>query len=133
MKACCSSLAPSQGCSSCRHKLHGALSSQAKDTEALNATYDGISGLARALATDLKSGLKDSKSVEAHRQALGANQYKQVPPKSFFSIFFEGFNDPVILLLCFAATVRPASCRLVSTHARMHAHGTAFPAVLDAA
>eukprot|EP00878_Enallax_costatus_P036406 GHUV01040882.1.p1 GENE.GHUV01040882.1~~GHUV01040882.1.p1 ORF type:complete len:119 (-),score=11.38 GHUV01040882.1:370-726(-) len=77
-----------------------------KDSETLGKRYGGVYGLATALATDLKGGLCDAKSVDAHRQTFGANQYKRVPPKSFFSILLEGFKDPVILLLCAAATVR---------------------------
>lgn len=61
------------------------------------------------LSSDTKAGLHSegngNNSVDAHRAAFGANQYRQVPPKSFFAILFEGFKDPVILLLCAAATV----------------------------
>lgn len=35
----------------------------------------------------------------------GPNTYKQVPPKSFWSILLEAYKDPVILLLCAAALV----------------------------
>ncbi len=48
-------------------------------------------------------------SIAAHRQAFGSNTYKTAPPKSFFAIWFEAFNDPVILLLCAAAAVSPAA------------------------
>ena len=43
--------------------------------------------------------------MESSRGKYGANTYTQVPPKSFFAILYEGFKDPVILLLCAAATV----------------------------
>ena len=82
---------------------------QDKDSAKLNGTYGGIPGLARKLHTDLSAGLQPEgsgpASVEAHRTVYGANKYKEIPPKSFFKILYEGFKDPVILLLCAAATV----------------------------
>lgn len=70
-------------------------------------------GLADKLGTNLQSGLASEDVVAASRGRYGANTYKQVPPKSFFAILFEGFKDPVILLLCAAATVSAMPC----THA----------------
>jgi Ca2+-transporting ATPase len=82
---------------------------QEKDSPKLNGTYGGVSGLARKLHADLSAGLQPDgngpTSVETHRRVYGANKYKEVPPKSFFAILYEGFKDPVILLLCAAATV----------------------------
>lgn len=84
---------------------------QDKDQETLNKQYNGVHGLAAVLGSDKKHGLPEE-SVEASRSKYGPNTYKQVPPKSFFSILYEGFKDPVILLLCAAATVstRHYSC-----------------------
>jgi hypothetical protein len=63
-----------------------------------------VDGLAAALGSSKKTGLADA-AVEASRNIYGANTFTAVPPKSFFSILYEGFKDPVILLLCAAATV----------------------------
>jgi hypothetical protein len=84
---------------------------QDKDQKTLNDKYNGVHGLAAALGSDKKHGLQED-SVEASRSKYGPNAYKQVPPKSFFAILYEGFKDPVILLLCAAATVsnRHYSC-----------------------
>lgn len=70
--------------------------------------------------------------MEASRAKYGANTYTQVPPKSFFAILYEGFKDPVILLLCAAATVsnsirpvrgnpRRSSWELLGAHCSTHA------------
>eukprot|EP00775_Hariotina_reticulata_P009045 gene9045-9216_t len=79
-----------------------------KDTSRLQSKFQGMKGLAAVLGSDTKAGLESegngNSSVEAHRAAFGANKYRAVPPKSFFAILFEGFKDPVILLLCAAAT-----------------------------
>ncbi|KAF8057240.1 ACA11 [Scenedesmus sp. PABB004] len=75
-----------------------------KDTAALKGKHGGVPGLASALGVDLKAGL-DGDGAAARRAAFGANTYRQVPPKSFFRILAEGFKDPVILLLCAAATL----------------------------
>eukprot|EP00879_Flechtneria_rotunda_P001764 GHRR01001928.1.p1 GENE.GHRR01001928.1~~GHRR01001928.1.p1 ORF type:complete len:116 (+),score=5.07 GHRR01001928.1:378-725(+) len=77
---------------------------QDKDSATVIGKYHGVRGLSNVLGSDPKRGLDDA-TIEANRAKYGANRYKQVPPKSFFSILFEGFKDPVILLLCAAATV----------------------------
>jgi magnesium-transporting ATPase (P-type) len=71
--------------------------------------FGGAGGLAAALGTNVKAGL-DEPAVTASRARHGANEYRQVPHKNFFAIFYEGFKDPVILLLCAAATVRRVVC-----------------------
>jgi Ca2+-transporting ATPase len=71
----------------------------------LNGKLGGVSGLASHLNSDTKHGLT-AEAAEASRQYYGSNTYRQVPPKSFFRILFEGYKDPVILLLCAAALVR---------------------------
>jgi Ca2+-transporting ATPase len=77
---------------------------QEKDSGALNGKIGGVSGLAGTLNSDTKNGLT-AEAAEASRQYYGSNTYRQVPPKSFFKILFEGYKDPVILLLCAAALV----------------------------
>lgn len=91
---------------------------QDKDQKTLNEQYGGVHGLAAALGSDKKSGLAEE-AVEGARLKHGANTYTQVPPKSFFAILYEGFKDPVILLLCAAATVSTimACRRSTSQHA----------------
>jgi Ca2+-transporting ATPase len=87
---------------------------QEKDSGALNGKLGGVSGLARSLNSDTKAGLS-AEAAEASRQHYGGNTYRQVPPKSFFRILFEGYKDPVILLLCAAALVRAAKQQLQTT------------------
>jgi magnesium-transporting ATPase (P-type) len=87
---------------------------QDKDQKTLNEQYHGVHGLTAALGSSKKTGLPED-AVEASRQKYGPNTYTAVPPKSFFSILYEGFKDPVILLLCAAATV---------SYAAVPAHGT---------
>ncbi len=87
-----------------RYVIAAAASAQDKDQKTLNEQYKGVHGLAAALGSDKKHGLPED-AVEASRGKYGANTYTQVPPKSFFAILYEGFKDPVILLLCAAATV----------------------------
>jgi hypothetical protein len=83
---------------------------QNKDQEGLVKRYGGPHGLAAALGVSAKAGLNEDQ-VAASRGRYGANSYTAVPPKSFFAILYEGFKDPVILLLCAAATVRCSAVR----------------------
>lgn len=102
---------------------------QGKDTPALKAA-GGAAGLAKKLFSDLHKGLDPQAeglaSLAAHRDAYGANTFKETPPKSFFKLVWENLQDPVIIILCAAATVRvqahgvgragPASCTPSSAH-----------------
>ncbi|KAF6264067.1 hypothetical protein COO60DRAFT_1457828 [Scenedesmus sp. NREL 46B-D3] len=73
-----------------------------KDSGALKDKLGGVSGLADTLHSHTNDGLT-AEAAEASRQHFGSNTYRQVPPKSFIKILFEGYKDPVILLLCAAA------------------------------
>lgn len=42
----------------------------------------------------------------AGRAAFGANKFKQVPPKSFFLLWFGNLKDPTLIMLMAAALVR---------------------------
>lgn len=72
--------------------------------------YGGVEGLATLLLSDAHKGLDPlatgPASVSAHREAFGANEFAEVPPKSFFVIAWENLHDPIIILLCVAALVR---------------------------
>lgn len=68
------------------------------------ATLGGVDAVTSALKTDRKNGLA-SANVERNRVAFGANTFKEVPPKSFFSILLEALKDPTLILLMVAATV----------------------------
>jgi P-type Ca2+ transporter type 2C len=74
-----------------------------KDNEGL-AGLGGLEGVAQRLQCDLKNGLA-SDAVERHRHEFGANTFKEVPPRSFFSILFETLKDRTLILLMAAATV----------------------------
>lgn len=77
--------------------------------EALRA-MGGVEGVARALESHTREGLNPQgqglASVEEHKRVYGANKYREVPPKSFFSLAWENLQDPIICLLIAAALVR---------------------------
>ncbi|KAJ9507543.1 hypothetical protein QJQ45_019083, partial [Haematococcus lacustris] len=74
-----------------------------KDMAALKQ-YGGVEGLAKLIGSDLERGL-DDKAAQASAQRYGLNKFKEVPPKSFFVLAYETAQDPIILLLMFAATI----------------------------
>ncbi|GFH20621.1 calcium-transporting ATPase, partial [Haematococcus lacustris] len=74
-----------------------------KDMAALKQ-YGGVEGLAKLVGSDLERGL-DDKAAQASAQRYGLNKFKEVPPKSFFVLAYETAQDPIILLLMFAATI----------------------------
>ena len=69
----------------------------------------GVSGLASALASDSHRGLDPNASgagsIDAHKEAFGANKFKETPAKSFWVLMWENLQDPIIILLCAAALV----------------------------
>lgn len=81
---------------------------QAKDTAGLKSV-GGIPGLAKKLYSDLHAGLDPAgeglASIQSHQDAYGKNEFKETPPKSFFSLVWENLQDPVIIILCCAAAV----------------------------
>jgi hypothetical protein len=74
-------------------------------------SYGGVTGLASVLHTDSHHGLDPKAtgpaSIEAHKEAFGANKYRETPPKAFLVLVWENLQDPIIILLCAAALVRP--------------------------
>ena len=70
----------------------------------------GVEGLASALHSSLANGIEGGEAdLESRRAAFGANRFKQIPPKSFFGLWFEQLKDPtLIMLMCAAAVRRPA-------------------------
>lgn len=70
--------------------------------------FGGASALAAALQTDLKNGISSDEirgSMDARLSAFGPNRFKYPPPKSFFRLVLDAFNDQTILILCVAAIV----------------------------
>lgn len=80
--------------------------SQEKDVKGWSE-LGGVEGVASKLNVNLKEGLS-SDEVERYRNAFGANTFKEVPPRSFWSILKETLKDPTLILLMFAATVSTA-------------------------
>lgn len=80
--------------------------SQEKDTNGWNE-LGGVKGVASKLRVNVKVGLS-SDAIEQYRTAFGANTFKEVPPRSFFSILWETLKDPTLILLMAAATVSTA-------------------------
>ena len=64
----------------------------------------GIDGVAEKLRIALEKGI-DSSSVETRRGVFGTNVLPQVPPKSFFFLWFQNLKDPIIIMLMAAALV----------------------------
>ncbi|KAG2501673.1 hypothetical protein HYH03_000176 [Edaphochlamys debaryana] len=78
-----------------------------KDADGL-AKHGGAQGLAKELETDLHQGLSDGTgldSVEAHKNAYGANTFPDKPPPNFFMMLLEAAKDPMIIILLVVAIV----------------------------
>ena len=72
-----------------------------------------MEGVASALASSLHDGVDATEagtptSLEARREAFGANRFKAIPAKSFFTLWFANLKDPIIIMLMVAALVRAA-------------------------
>lgn len=80
--------------------------SQEKDTQGWNE-LGGVEGVASKLHVNVNEGIP-SDAVERYRAAFGANTFKEVPPRSFWSILWETLKDPTLILLMAAATVSTA-------------------------
>jgi len=64
----------------------------------------GLSGVAQAVHSDILRGVDQSHASISDRQAeFGVNQFKELPQKSFWSMVFEGLQDPTLVLLMAAA------------------------------
>ena len=68
-------------------------------------SFGGVEGVAAKLQSDLRKGIKES-SVESRIATFGTNKMPSLPPKSFWSMVFEQLQDPTLILLMAAATVR---------------------------
>ena len=64
-----------------------------------------MEGIAAKLNADLREGIKES-SIESRVAAFGTNKMPTLPPKSFWSMVKEQLQDPTLILLMGAATVR---------------------------
>ena len=52
----------------------------------------------------------DGTDLAARRAAYGCNQFKAIPPKNFFRLWFGNLKDPTLIRLMAAAMVRRAGC-----------------------
>ena len=70
----------------------------------------GLSGLEEALRTSTSSGIDTqgaaNLSANNRQKHFGANKFKDVPQKAFFTLFWENLKDPTLILLMAAALVR---------------------------
>ena len=107
--ACCSSCCTSEA----DHLL--LLCQQNKDKAGLKQ-HGGCAGLAKALHSDTAEGLNPDghASISDRHAEFGANRFRELPQKSFWSMVFEALQDPTLLLLMAAALVsaEPASALL---------------------
>ncbi|KAL3147296.1 hypothetical protein ABBQ32_002784 [Trebouxia sp. C0010 RCD-2024] len=67
----------------------------------------GCAGLAKALHSDTAEGLNPDghASISDRHAEFGANRFRELPQKSFWSMVFEALQDPTLLLLMAAALV----------------------------
>lgn len=67
----------------------------------------GSAGLAKALHSDTVEGINPNghASISDRHAEFGANRFKELPQKSFWSMVFEALQDPTLLLLMAAALV----------------------------
>ena len=80
---------------------------QNKDVGKLEAA-GGVQGLAKSLLTSTTEGINVARgegSLEHRRQTFGANAFKEVKQKAFWSLLFENLQDPTLILLMAAALV----------------------------
>lgn len=64
----------------------------------------GLSAIMTKLCGSFETGITDEATgVLLRQQRFGKNQYKEVPPKSLWSLLAEQFEDQVLQLLMFAA------------------------------
>ena len=72
--------------------------------------FGGLSGLEEALKTSTSSGIDTqgaaNLSANNRQKHFGANKFKDVPQKAFFTLFWENLKDPTLILLMAAALVR---------------------------
>ena len=82
---------------------------QNKDHSKLEAA-GGVQGLAKSLLTSTNGGINATAqgegSLEHRRLTFGANAFKEVKQKAFWSLLFENLQDPTLILLMAAALVR---------------------------
>ncbi|KAL0043569.1 hypothetical protein WJX79_008696 [Trebouxia sp. C0005] len=71
--------------------------------------FGGLSALEEALRTSTSSGIDTqgaaNLSASNRQKQFGANKFKDVPQKAFFTLFWENLNDPTLILLMAAALV----------------------------
>jgi magnesium-transporting ATPase (P-type) len=65
----------------------------------------GAPALVRMLNTHAERGI-DSASVDARKEAFGANKFAEVPPKPFHEILLEALQDPTLIMLMVAAAIQ---------------------------
>ncbi|KAA6423560.1 MAG: P-type ATPase [Trebouxia sp. A1-2] len=79
-----------------------------KDISKLEAC-GGVHGLAKSLLTSTTEGITPTPegdlSLEHRRRIFGANAFKEVKQKAFWSLLFENLQDPTLILLMVAALV----------------------------
>ncbi len=81
---------------------------QNKDISKLEAC-GGVQGLAKSLLTSTTDGITPTPegdlSLEHRQRIFGANAFKEVKQKAFWSLLFENLQDPTLILLMVAALV----------------------------
>jgi P-type Ca2+ transporter type 2C len=65
----------------------------------------GPDGLAKALHTDLESGLPKKDDLETRRRIFGSNDMPKQPPKTLLQLIWLAMQDKILILLSIAAIV----------------------------
>lgn len=86
---------------------------QNKDRQELES-LGGVQGVAAALKASTSDGLDlpadGELSLAGRQQQFGANAFKEVKQKAFWSLLFENLKDPTLILLMVAALVSYGGC-----------------------
>lgn len=75
-----------------------------KDPKVLRSRFGGLQTVAKELKTDLKSGLEGS-DIPQRRALFGENRNPDPEPVSWFTLFFEAFEDIPVRILTVAAII----------------------------
>ena len=75
-----------------------------KENKARLDEVGGVDYLVNDLGVDIHRGLNYAQ-YEANKRKYGINMFPESPMKGFFTLFFESFQDPVLLILIAAAIV----------------------------
>jgi Ca2+-transporting ATPase len=63
-----------------------------------------VDGLAKALGSDVNNGIQETE-LSGRKLAFGENKFATPPLATYCDLFLATFEDPVLLILCFAVVI----------------------------